>query len=38
MTKKTVQILQIVVGVIIGALITLTVVRYRESQHMVATK
>ena len=38
MSKKTVQILQIVVGVIFGALITLTVVRYRESQHMISTK
>ena len=38
MSKKTVQILQIVVGVVFGALITLTVVRYRESQHMISTK
>ena len=38
MTSKKVQILQIIVGVIFGALITLTVVKYRESQHMIATK
>ena len=38
MSKKTIQILQIVVGVIFGALITLTVVRYRESQHLVTTR
>jgi carboxyl-terminal processing protease len=38
MSNKTAQILQIVVGVIFGALITLTVVRYRESQHLVTTK
>jgi len=38
MTNKTVQILQIVVGVIFGALITLTVVRYRDSRHLVTTK
>ncbi len=38
MSKKTIQILQIVVGVIFGALITLTVVRYRESRHLVTTK
>ena len=38
MSKKTVQILQIVVGVIFGALITLTVLRYRESRHMISTK
>ena len=38
MSKKTVQILQIVVGVVFGALVTLTVVRYRESRHLISTK
>ena len=38
MSKKTIQILQIIVGVIFGALITLTVVRYREAKHLVTTK
>ena len=38
MSKKTVQILQIVVGVVLGALVTLTVVRYRESRHLISTK
>ena len=38
MSNRGTQILQIVVGVIFGALITLTVVRYRESKHMIATK
>ena len=38
MSNRTVHILQIIVGVIFGALITLTVVRYRESKHLVTTK
>ena len=38
MTNRKIQILQIIVGVIFGALITLTVVKYRESQHMISTK
>lgn len=38
MTNRKVQILQVIVGVIFGALITLTVVKYRESRHMIATK
>jgi len=36
--KLGLQVLQIVMGVVFGALITLTVVRYRESQHMISTK
>ena len=38
MTNRKIQILQVIVGVIFGALITLTVVRYRESKHMIHTK
>ena len=32
------QILQVVLGVVIGALLTLTVVRYRESRHLIQTR
>ena len=32
------QFLQIVLGIVIGALITLTVVRYRENRHLIETK
>ncbi|MBO4634783.1 MAG: S41 family peptidase [Bacteroidales bacterium] len=32
------QILQVILGVVFGALITLTVVKYREQQHLISTK
>ena len=39
MKKQTViQLIQIVLGILIGALITLWVVRYREAKHMLRTK
>ena len=38
MNPRNRQILQIVLGVVIGALVTLTVVRYRESRHLVRTR
>lgn len=38
MTNRKREILQIIVGVILGALITLTVVRYRDSKHLMHTK
>lgn len=37
--KRTlIQILQVVLGVVIGALITLSVVRYREAKHLISTR
>jgi len=39
MKKQTViQLIQVILGIIIGALITLWVVRYREAKHMLRTK
>ena len=38
MKQSTRQILQIVLGVVIGALLTLTVVKYRDSRHLVSTR
>ena len=39
MKKSTlVQIIQVALGIVIGALITLWIVRYRESQHLLRTK
>ena len=35
---KKIHYLQIVMGVLIGALITLTAVKYRESRHLVSTR
>ena len=32
------QILQVVLGVVFGALITLTVVKYRDQQHLISTR
>ena len=38
MKKNLWQILQVVLGIVIGALITLTLVRYREERHLVKTR
>lgn len=38
MKQSTRQILQIVLGVVIGAMLTLTVVKYRDSRHLVSTR
>ena len=38
MKQSTRQILQILLGVIIGALITLTVVKYRDAKHLMSTR
>lgn len=38
MSGKTRQIIQVVLGVVIGALITLSVVRYRDAKHLINTR
>ncbi len=38
MSGKTRQIIQVVLGVVIGALITLSVVRYRDAKHLIDTR
>ena len=38
MKQSTRQILQIVLGVVIGAMLTLTVVKYRDTRHLVSTR
>lgn len=38
MKQSTRQILQILLGVLIGAMLTLTVVKYRDSRHLVSTR
>ena len=35
---KTRQIIQVILGVVIGALITLTIVRYRDAKHLINTR
>ena len=37
MNPRSRQILQVVLGVVIGALVTLVAMRYRESRHLVRT-
>ena len=39
MKKQTlIQLVQVILGIVIGALITLWIVRYREAQHLLRTK
>ena len=39
MKKQTlIQLIQVILGIVIGALITLWIVRYRESRHLLRTK
>ena len=38
MKRSTLQILQVVLGVVIGALVTLSVVRYRDAKHLIRTR
>ena len=39
MQKKIgIQILQVVLGIVIGALVTFSIVRYRERQHLFRTE
>ena len=38
MNSRTRQILQVVLGVVIGALVTLSIVRYRENKHLIDTR
>ncbi|MBR6305996.1 MAG: S41 family peptidase [Bacteroidales bacterium] len=38
MKQSTRQILQILLGVLIGAMLTLTVVKYRDTRHLVSTR
>ena len=38
MKKNLLQILQVVLGILIGAMVTLSVVKYRESRHMLSTR
>ena len=35
---KTRQIIQVVLGVVIGALLTLSYVRYRDANHLIKTR
>ena len=36
--KTTIQILEVVLGIVIGSLVTLSIVRYRERQHLYRTE
>ena len=38
MKQSTRQILQVLLGIVIGAMLTLTVVKYRETRHLVSTR
>ena len=38
MKRSLIQILQVVLGILIGALITLSVVKYRDAKHLVNTR
>ena len=39
MKKQTlIQLVQVILGIVIGALVTLWIVRYRESRHLLRTK